>query len=111
MPSGLPGENDLRDGNAAAAPDRLIQARASKDVKSKTLFHRAEQRRVLLVCTNWNRLDSKAAELRAGRLIKTRSALSALAFPVPIPTAAEHAIIARLTTIAIGCRHREAKPQ
>jgi len=49
MPSGPPGENSLRDGNAAAAPDRLIQARASKDVKSKTLFHRAEQRGVLPV--------------------------------------------------------------
>jgi hypothetical protein len=49
MPSGLPGENSLRDGNAAAAPDRLIQARTSKDVKSKTLFHRTEQRWVLPV--------------------------------------------------------------
>jgi len=49
MPSGPPGENSLRDGNAAAAPDRFIQARASKDVKSKTLFHRAEQRGVLPV--------------------------------------------------------------
>jgi hypothetical protein len=49
MPSGPPGENSLRDGNAAATPDRLIQTRASKNVKSKTLFHRAEQRRVLPV--------------------------------------------------------------
>lgn len=112
MPSGLPGENSLRDGNTAAAPDHLIQARASKDVKSKILFHRAEQRGVLPIL---HKLELSGIQ---GGLIAARdgssergAALSALAFPMPIATPAEHAIIARLAAIAIGCRHREAKPQ